>query len=406
LGLSLTHPVEIPSVAESLQPEQVPPAGVPGLYVHIPFCFHKCHYCDFYSITRQGPQRMARFVDLILMEADRWADSPARLLPRTVFFGGGTPSLLPLDDMRRLLGGLRERIDLSQVDEWTVEVNPATASLEYCRILHEMGVDRLSFGAQSFDPAELKVLERHHDPRDVHRSIEIARQAGFSRLNVDLIYAIPGQDLASWSKSLDAAISLRTPHISCYGLTYEPNTPMTVRKRLGHFRAAEESLELEMLRHTRARLGEAGYSPYEISNYAVPGEECRHNLLYWDGGNYVGLGPSAASHVEGWRWKNRPHLREWEEAVGAGSLPAAELERLPSEQRRGEWLMLRLRLAEGVKFAEYARRFGRDARADYADVIERLGKLRLIDLDAGALRLSETGIPVADAIAGEFLNAP
>jgi oxygen-independent coproporphyrinogen-3 oxidase len=265
-------------------------------------------------------------------------------------------------------------------------------------------VDRLSFGAQSFDLAELKTLERHHDPEDVPRSLEIARKARFSRLNVDLIFAIPGQDLPSWAKSLEAAIDLRTPHISCYGLTYEPNTAITVRKRLGHFRAAEESVELEMLGHTRRRLAEAGYRGYEISNYAAPGEECRHNLLYWDGGNYIGLGPSAASHLEGWRWKNRPHLGEWEHAVDGGSLPAAELERLSPDQRRGEWMMLRLRLADGAKFDEYARRFGRDIEEDYRETIDRLAELALIKVDGRCLRLSEEGIRVADAVAGEFLR--
>src|SRR3569623_472938 len=169
----------------------VPAAAVPGLYVHVPFCFHKCHYCDFYSITRQTPERMARFVDLVLAEADMWAGSHVRVRPATVFFGGGTPSLLPLEEMRRLIGGLRRRFDFAACDEFTVEVNPATASLAYCEMNHEADDDRLSFGAQSYDPAELKLLERHHDPADVPASIELARAAGFTRLNVDLIYALP-----------------------------------------------------------------------------------------------------------------------------------------------------------------------------------------------------------------------
>lgn len=181
----------LPSAA--LHPRQLPRARVPGLYVHVPFCFHKCHYCDFYSITRQTPQRMERFVDLLLREGDMWTGEDAPVVsPRTIFFGGGTPSLLPLEQMRRLIAGLRERYDFSEVDEFTVEVNPATASLEYCQMLRESGVDRLSFGAQSFDRAELKTLERHHDPEDVPRSVALARAARFSRLNVDLIYAIPG----------------------------------------------------------------------------------------------------------------------------------------------------------------------------------------------------------------------
>jgi oxygen-independent coproporphyrinogen-3 oxidase len=265
-------------------------------------------------------------------------------------------------------------------------------------------VDRLSFGAQSFDPAELKLLERHHDPDDVPRSVEIARRAGFSRMNLDLIYAIPGQDLAAWSRNLEAAVALGTPHLSCYGLTYEPNTAMTVRKRLGHFQAAEDSLELQMLRHTRDRLARAGMGAYEISNYAVPGEACRHNLLYWTGGNYVGLGPSAASHVEGSRWKNRPHLGEWERAVAGGELPAADLERLAPEQRRGEWVMLRLRLAEGVDFADYAGRWGVDARTEYAGELAHLSKLGLLDVGDTRFALTDAGLAVADAVASEFLR--
>jgi oxygen-independent coproporphyrinogen-3 oxidase len=372
--------------------------------VHVPFCFHKCHYCDFYSITRQTPERMGRFVDLVLAEAGQWARSAVRVRPRTVFFGGGTPSLLPVDEMRRLIGGLRELFDFGELDEWTVEVNPATASGEYCGMLRESGVNRLSFGAQSFDRRELALLERHHDPEDVPRSIELARGAGFGRLNVDLIYAIPGQELSSWARSLEAAIGLGVPHVSCYALTYEENTAMTVRKRLGQFVAVEDSVELEMMRYTRDRLGRAGYAPYEISNYATAGEACRHNLLYRTGGSYIGLGPSAASHVEGWRWKNRPHLGEWERAVAAGELPSAEVEKLSDEQRRGEWVMLRLRLAGGIDFDAFAARWGRDAREVYAVDLERLSKIGVIAVGARGFELTDAGLAVADAVAGEFLS--
>jgi oxygen-independent coproporphyrinogen-3 oxidase len=391
-------------VLDALRPADVPPADAPGLYVHVPFCFHKCHYCDFYSITRQTPERMSRYVDLLLSEADQWRRSPLTVQPKTMFFGGGTPTLLPLAEMRRLVMGLRDRFDFSSLAEWTVEANPATVTLAYCQMLREAGVDRLSFGAQSFDPAELKLLERHHDPDDVPRSVDIAKKAGFSRLNLDLIYAIPGQTLASWERSLEAAIAIGTPHLSCYGLTYEPNTAITVRKRLGHFIPAEETDELRMMRHARARLADAGLPAYEISNYARPGEPCRHNLLYWTGGNYIGLGPSAASHVEGWRWKNRPHLGEWERAVAAAQLPAAELEKLAPDQRRGEWVMLRLRLSQGVAFADYAERWGRDAREDYSDELARLSKVGLLVIDDARFVLSDAGLAVADAIASEFLR--
>jgi oxygen-independent coproporphyrinogen-3 oxidase len=396
----------------ALDPTSLPAARVEALYVHVPFCFHKCHYCDFYSITRQSPERMTRYVDLILREAEIW--SAARQIdirPRTVFFGGGTPTLLPPEQMSRLLQGLRRRLDLSGVTEWTIEANPATVTAEYCRMLRAAGVDRLSFGAQSFDPRELKVLERHHDPEDVPRSLELARGAGFTRLNLDLIFAIPGQDLPSWQRSLERAIALHTPHLSCYGLTYEPNTPIAVRRRLGQVIAAEESLELEMLRHTRRRLTEVGLPPYEVSNYARSGEECRHNLVYWTGGNYVALGPSAASHVEGWRWRNRPHLGEWERAVegsgpgasGAAFLPAIEVETLSPARRAGELAMLELRLSRGIDFDGFAARTGFDARALWGTEIDRYAAAGLLWKSPRGFGLTERGLVVADALSAEFL---
>ncbi len=390
----------------SFAPSRLPAAAIDALYVHVPFCFHKCHYCDFYSITRQSEERMSRFVSLVLAEAQLWADShlASRFQPATVFFGGGTPSLLPLESMRLLIQGLKQRIDLSCVNEWTVEANPATVRADYCCMLRDAGVDRLSFGAQSFHRGDLATLERHHDPDDVARSVEIARGSGFVRLNVDLIYAIPGQDLESWSRSLETALALRTPHLSCYGLTYETNTPIAVKKRLGLIRAAEETLELQMLHYARRRLREAGLQPYEISNYSTDGEECRHNLLYWTGGSYLSLGPSAASHVEGWRWRNRPHLGEWEQAIAAGQLPATEVEALSPDRRAGELAMLLLRLERGLNFDDFSARTQRDARVLFAEPAQRLAQLGLLQTDDRAIRLTETGINVADAVAAEFLD--
>lgn len=390
-----------------IRPAELPREPVTGLYVHVPFCFHKCHYCDFYSITRQGEDRMAVFVDRVLAEADMWSarNGGPQVTPATLFFGGGTPSLLPLPQMQRLIRGLWQRFDCSAVSEWTVEVNPATANLEYLQMLRSSGIDRISLGAQSFDRTELATLERHHDPDDVPRSLDLARQAGFSRLNIDLIYAIPGQSLESWSHSLDSAIRLDLSHYSCYGLTYEPNTPLAVRKRLGQIAAVDESIELQMLDLARRRLEAAGCPAYEISNYAQPAEECRHNLLYWTGGNYVGLGPSAASHLSGYRFKNRPHLGEWEQSIDSGDLPASEVEILTPRQRAGERVMLGLRLTRGLNFDDYAARSGFDARMIYAEQIDRLARVGLIACDDEGFRLTRAGINVADAVASEFLNS-
>ena len=386
--------------------ESLSAASIEGLYVHVPFCVHKCHYCDFYSITRQTPDRMAKFVDLLLTETAQWQHAFAGegLKPQTVFFGGGTPSLLPLESMDLLLTGLKQRIDLSGISEWTVEVNPATASLEYCQMLRGHGVDRLSFGAQSFNLTELAALERRHDPADVPRSLDLSRRAGFERLNIDLIYAVPGQSLESWSASIEQALALGTSHLSCYALTYEPNTPMAVKKRLGLIRPADEALELEMMHYTRRRLETARMPAYEISNFASPGQECRHNLVYWTGGNYLGLGPSAASHISGRRWRNRPHLGEWEAAIACGDLPATDIEHLAPAQRAGELAMLMLRLSSGLNFETFATRTGLDAPVLFAEQIERLAALGLLTSDSHAVRLTKAGLNVADAVATEFLD--
>ena len=387
------------------------PAGViDALYVHVPFCFHKCHYCDFYSITRQTPQRMAAFVDRLFREADLWLDADhLAIRPRTIFFGGGTPSLLPIDQMNRLLAGLAARFDLSAVDEWTVEVNPATADADYLAMLRANGVDRLSFGAQSFDRRELALLERHHDPDDVARSVDLARSAGFERINLDLIFAVAGQTMESWSRSLEAAIALATPHLSCYALTYETNTPLAVRRRLGQFVAVEDDLELAMLRHTRERLREVGLPAYEISNFArlAPTDEaCRHNLNYWTGGNYLALGPSGASHVEGTRFKNRPHLGEWERAIDAlpaGELPATDVETLSPEQRAGELAMLMLRLTGGVRYDAFDR-LDLDPTTLFAAEMQEMALLGLIEVTTIGFRLTDRAIGVADAVAEKFVR--
>lgn len=371
-----------------------------GLYVHVPFCFHKCHYCDFYSITRQTPERMARFVDLLLAEVAIWAPHVSGGGIRTVFFGGGTPSLLPQSDMLRLIEGLRRHLDLSGVNEFTVECNPATVSLGWLGAVREAGVDRLSFGAQSFDKDDLAALERHHDPDDVPRSLELARDAGFERLNLDLIYGVPGQTLDSWARTLARGLACGTRHISAYLLTYEANTPLAVRRRLGQVVPAPEELELRLLRYTRQTLGERGLPAYEISNFAATGDECRHNLMYWRGGSYLGLGPAAASHWRGWRWRNRPHLGDWERSVEASRLPAIEVERLDADRRVVEVAYLRLRLREGVPWSV----LGESARERFGGFVDRYVRAGLLSQDAERFWLTEEGVPVADGLSAELLT--
>ncbi|MGH7180044.1 MAG: radical SAM family heme chaperone HemW [Tepidisphaeraceae bacterium] len=398
----MQHPADRPSVC----PSELPRVEITGLYVHIPFCFHKCHYCDFYSITHQTESRMARFVELLLSEARMWGSESAgpTLRPRTVFLGGGTPTLLPLPEMHRLLQGLRAEFDFSALREWTVEANPATVSLEYLRMMRACGVDRISFGAQSFDRSELKTLERHHEPADVPEAIRLAAEAGFKRINLDLIFGIPGQSMDSWACSLNRAMSLGLDHLSCYNLTYEPNTPLAVKRRMNLLTPLGEDLELEMFRHTRRTLGDAGILPYEISNFARRGQECLHNLLYWSGGSYIGLGPAAASHIAGTRFRNRPHLGEWETGVCAGALPVVDVETPTPRQRAFEMIMLALRLSGGLNFSEYAGQTGSDARRMFAPQIDHFARLGLLNVDDQRMSLSDRGVELSDAIVSAFLE--
>jgi oxygen-independent coproporphyrinogen III oxidase len=305
--------------------------------------------------------------------------------------------------MDRLLRKLHGRLDLSRLREWTIEVNPATTSLEYLQMLRQHGVDRISMGAQSFDVAELKTLERHHDPAQVDESVRLARLAGFERVNIDLIYAIPGQTVDSWRQSLQRAVALGLDHYSAYNLTYEPNTAMAVRQRLGQFQNIEESIEIEMLRIARATLADAGAPAYEISNYATPGQSCLHNLIYWTQGDYLGIGPSAASHCSGLRFKNKPHLGEWERSIDQHALPVIEIDRLTPEQRQGEYMMLHLRLSEGVDPVAFQTRFGISVEQRFGQRLDPLIQHGLIFKDA-SFRITEKGLPVADAIAAEFLR--
>jgi oxygen-independent coproporphyrinogen-3 oxidase len=322
---------------------------VASLYVHVPFCFHKCHYCDFYSFV-DNRDRQDAFVDRLERELDALAAHAGPL--RTIFVGGGTPTLLRADLWERVLARVRSAFDLREIEEFSVECNPETAGAELFDVLVAGGVDRLSFGAQSFDPRHLKTLERWHDPASVERAIELARAAGIARTSLDLIFAIPGQTLGEWSSDLERALALGTEHLSCYALTYEPNTAMTKRLSRGEFDAADHDLEADMLELTADRLHAHGFERYEVSNYARPGAACLHNLAYWRNEQWLAAGPSASGHAGGHRWKNVPRLDDYLLFDDAGYAPIVDHE--PPDVRRAlrELIMGGVRVAEGLDLAQ------------------------------------------------------
>lgn len=338
-------------------------APVRSLYIHIPFCFHKCHYCDFYSIVDKQDRQEA-FTARLIAELEALAPWAAGAPLRTIFVGGGTPSLLRPDLWKRLLACLGERFDLGGMKtgeergerregkgEFTVECNPETVSPELMDILAAGGVTRVSIGAQSFRREHLKTLERWHEPENVARAIAMARAAGITRQSVDLIFGIPGQTVADWREDLGHALSLGTEHLSCYDLTYEPGTAMTRRLALGQFTPADEDVEVEMFGVTLDMLRRAGLERYEVSNFARPGCECRHNLAYWRQEQWLAAGPSASAHVAGHRWKNRPRLDDYLSHSDRGFAPITDHEGPDARRALSERIMTGLRLAEGLDAA-------------------------------------------------------
>ncbi|MCA9278463.1 MAG: radical SAM family heme chaperone HemW [Phycisphaeraceae bacterium] len=338
-------------------PDQ-PRPNVRSIYIHIPFCFHKCHYCDFYSIV-DNRDRQQIFTDRLTQELNALSTlhechnaSPTIGSLRTLFVGGGTPTLLKPELWEQLLHAINTTFDLHQISdnsgEFTVEANPETVTRELMDVLRAGGVNRISVGAQSFNENHLKTLERWHDPANVSKAVRLARDAGLTRQSADLIFAIPGQTLADWRDDLSQAIDLGVDHISCYNLTYEPNTAMTQRLHKGDFTPTDESLEVEMQLLAVEMLATAGLERYEVSNFARPGQECAHNLAYWRNENWLAAGPSAAGHIDGFRYKNAPRLDTYLSHNDNGFAPVQEYE-LPDPSRTlSDVLLGALRLREGI----------------------------------------------------------
>lgn len=339
-----------------------PQPAATSIYIHVPFCFHKCHYCDFYSFV-DTQDRQEPYVNRLTRELAAQAPWTQGRPIRTIFVGGGTPSLLRVDLWRRLLSTLHATFNLSTIaheGEFTVECNPETVTLELMDTLVAGGVNRVSLGAQSFDTRHLKTLERWHDPASVRRALDLARAAGIPRQSIDLIFGIPGQTLAEWDADLRQALDLGTTHLSCYNLTYEPGTAMTARLHRGDFATAPEDLEVEMYEHTHRALAAAGLHRYEVSNYARPGQEARHNLAYWRQESWLACGPSASGHLltqidhrpAGLRWKNLARLDDWLTVDDQGFAPVIDVEHPDPARFLRERLMTGLRLAEGLDPAE------------------------------------------------------
>lgn len=372
-----------------------------GLYLHVPFCHAKCEYCDFYSLTQLD--QIEAFTGALLTELELRAPKGEGVTFDTVFFGGGTPSLLSDDQLGRIWETIHRHYHIAADAEISLESNPGTLDLPKLRFMRGLGINRLSMGVQSFHPEELKRLGRIHTVAEVLENVGNARRAGFDNLNLDLMTAFPGITPDSFAASLDAAIELAPEHISCYTLIFEPGTILYKRMERGETAPLSDEEEAGYYRTAAERLGAAGYEQYEISNFARGRERrCRHNLTYWRHVPYLGLGPSAHSYWEGRRFANPRSLARYIKTLNEGRLPVDFEERLTSEQVMFEYMFLNLRLREGIDLGEFRERFGEDLRERFAPALGELTARNLIELNDDRLRLSPEGWLMADAVAACF----
>ena len=370
------------------------------LYVHIPFCVKKCDYCDFLSAPA-GRDTQEQYVQALLHEIQ--TEGGRRKEPvASVFIGGGTPSILEADLLEKILKALYRCFYIEKEAEVTMEANPGTLTLEKLRICRENGVNRLSLGLQSPDDTELASLGRIHDYQQFLESYQMAREAGFHNVNVDLMFGIPGQTRDGWEKSLRTVAALNPEHISAYSLIIEEGTPFAAR----NLKLPDEDTEYQMYEDTARILGEYGFEQYEISNYAKGGKACIHNIGYWTGVSYLGLGLGAASLMDGCRFTNTTSLERYTTASRKPDFPdniRKDLIKLTRQEQMEEFMFLGLRLRSGISKAEFAKRFGIPIEEIYGDVIRRYKELALLQEENGRIFLSRHGIHVSNTVMADFL---
>lgn len=363
-------------------------------YIHIPFCRARCGYCDFNTYTQldfphgaSAGEYTATLSREINMSA-RYLRSARASTPRidTVFFGGGTPTMLPARDIAGILEKLAENFELAVGAEKTTEANPETVTRAYIEDLTRAGITRISFGMQSAVPSVLATLDRVHTPGQVRKAVQWAQGAGLE-VSVDLIYGTPGETMADWEASVREALDLGVEHISAYALSLEPGVKMARQIRGGDIEPIDPDMQADFYERADEMLSAAGLRWYEISNWARPGHECRHNMVYWQGGNWWGYGPGAHSHIDGMRFWNSKHPVKWAQALEAGEFPIDDGEVLSASERKQEEIMLAIRCANGIEAAGFPE-----------ILLDELCNEGLIDIEAGRIRLTLRGRLLADIV--------
>lgn len=380
-----------------------------SIYIHIPFCVKKCLYCDFLS-SPAGEGDYRRYVEALIREIVQESGNYREYRVDTVYFGGGTPSLLPGKWVEEIMEAVSSHYRLAENCEASLEANPGTVTWEKLKSYQQAGINRLSLGAQSLKDGELEALGRIHNSADFFQSYQMAVEAGFRNLNVDLMLAIPRQSPESWRDTLGQVARLSPPpaHISAYSLIIEEGTPFHTQRPV----LLEEDTERRMYRETGKFLAKYGYGQYEISNYALPGFQCRHNLAYWQRKNYAGFGIGAASLVENVRFRNIPHREGYVKNFleeGAGIPIKEEVQRLSRQEQMEEFMFLGLRLTQGVSSKEFFRTFGVEIGQVYPGIVENFCQKGLLRVKEGPkgdsqwIALTEFGVDVSNYVMAEFL---
>lgn len=366
-------------------------------YVHIPFCTQICYYCDFSKVFIKN-QPVDAYLEHLIQETRSYEIGKLR----TLYIGGGTPTALSAQQLAYLLTELPKVMDLSEVEEFTIEANPGDLDPDKIAVLKESQVNRVSLGVQTFDNKMLKKIGRSHQEQDIYDNIRHLKQAGFDNISIDLIYALPSQTMDQVKENVAKAIDLDIPHMSLYSLILENHTVFMNRMRRGKLPLPKEELEAEMFEYIIEELEKAGFEHYEISNFSKPGFESRHNLVYWDNAEYYGLGAGASGYVDGIRYKNHGPIRHYIEAVEAGKARITE-EHLTLEEKMEEELFLGLRKKTGVSKARFEEKFGISFDQRYGQVVASLTEQGLLVPDDKQVRMTKRGLFLGDTVAEKFI---
>ena len=366
-------------------------------YVHIPFCTQICYYCDFSKVFIKN-QPVDSYLEHLLEEFQSYDIQKLR----TLYIGGGTPTALSASQLEVLLKGLTKNLDLSALEELTIEANPGDLDADKIAVLKNSAVNRVSLGVQTFDNKMLKKIGRSHLEKDIYENIDRLKLAGFDNISIDLIYALPGQTMEQVKENVAKAIGLDIPHMSLYSLILENHTVFMNRMRRGKLPLPKEELEAEMFEYIIAELERAGFEHYEISNFSKSGFESRHNLMYWDNAEYYGIGAGASGYVNGVRYKNHGPIRHYLSAVEEGNARITE-EHLSQKEQMEEEMFLGLRKKSGVSMARFEEKFGRSFDGLYGEIVRDLVQKGLMQIEGDRVRMTKRGLFLGDTVAERFI---